>query len=307
MEAPDHYAVLGVPSSADESTIRRAYRKAALKWHPDKNPDNPAAEAKFEAISQAKEVLVDAASRREYDEKRAKEQQKQQQERAAQERRQSELKSMGAKRRRFRDDLERREQELKRQRAAQSAASRPRSDGERPMTPAEAKAAEQSAKFAADVYYSARGYGSKATSEQRALDRRTLKVKWRRSKLSHSRDTLHAMFRRFGELEAVTLTGVKGNAAEVVFRAESDARKAAEDFDGDEDADTRVTVKDDKRAGAINRWETRQEAAKARSGVAAKGASEAAAKATADDDVTSLSREDFARMEEATLAEMMAA
>jgi len=38
--ADDYYAVLGVPRDADEQQIKRAYRKLAVRWHPDKNPDN---------------------------------------------------------------------------------------------------------------------------------------------------------------------------------------------------------------------------------------------------------------------------
>ena len=40
LRADDYYAVLGVPRDADEQQIKRAYRKLAVRWHPDKNPDN---------------------------------------------------------------------------------------------------------------------------------------------------------------------------------------------------------------------------------------------------------------------------
>ena len=48
----DYYDILGVEKAASESDIKKAYYKAARKWHPDKNPDNPEAEHKFKAISE---------------------------------------------------------------------------------------------------------------------------------------------------------------------------------------------------------------------------------------------------------------
>ena len=67
----DHYAVLGVQSSATAAEIKQAYRKLALRHHPDKAPAAPplraAAEALFKHVAQAYAVLSDAASRRKYD------------------------------------------------------------------------------------------------------------------------------------------------------------------------------------------------------------------------------------------------
>jgi len=61
------YATLGCATDADESEIRKAYRRLALRWHPDKNPDNPDATAEFQKISAAYEVLSDEDRRQMYD------------------------------------------------------------------------------------------------------------------------------------------------------------------------------------------------------------------------------------------------
>ena len=67
MEYLDYYKVLGVSKSADEKEIKRAYRKLAREYHPDKNPGNKASEEKFKQINEAYEVLGNADNRAKYD------------------------------------------------------------------------------------------------------------------------------------------------------------------------------------------------------------------------------------------------
>jgi DnaJ-class molecular chaperone len=68
VEFRDYYATLGVPKTATEAEIKRAYRKLARKYHPDLNPGDKAAEAKFKEINEANEVLGNPETRRKYDE-----------------------------------------------------------------------------------------------------------------------------------------------------------------------------------------------------------------------------------------------
>jgi DnaJ-class molecular chaperone len=65
--ASDYYKVLGVPRGADEKEIKTAYRKLARKYHPDVNPNDKTAEAKFKEVSEAYDVLSDAEKRKMYD------------------------------------------------------------------------------------------------------------------------------------------------------------------------------------------------------------------------------------------------
>lgn len=67
MAKRDYYEVLGVPKDADASAIKKAYRKLAVKFHPDKNPDNKAAEEKFKEAAEAYEVLSDPQKKGRYD------------------------------------------------------------------------------------------------------------------------------------------------------------------------------------------------------------------------------------------------
>lgn len=67
VEFKDYYTTLGVAKNATEAEIKKAYRKLARQYHPDVNPGNKAAEARFKEINEANEVLGNADSRRKYD------------------------------------------------------------------------------------------------------------------------------------------------------------------------------------------------------------------------------------------------
>ena len=67
MAKRDYYEILGVNRDAADEDIKKAYRKLAMKWHPDRNPDNPKAEEHFKEAKEAYEILSDAKKRGAYD------------------------------------------------------------------------------------------------------------------------------------------------------------------------------------------------------------------------------------------------
>ncbi|WP_151705237.1 molecular chaperone DnaJ [Nitrincola alkalilacustris] len=67
MSKKDYYELLGVSRDSSDRDIKKAYRRLAMKYHPDRNPDNPEAEEKFKEFSEAYEVLSDAQKKAAYD------------------------------------------------------------------------------------------------------------------------------------------------------------------------------------------------------------------------------------------------
>lgn len=63
----DYYTILNVSRTANEEEIKRAFRKEAFKYHPDRNPNNPSAEERFKKINEAYSILSDKAKRQAYD------------------------------------------------------------------------------------------------------------------------------------------------------------------------------------------------------------------------------------------------
>src|ERR1041384_2110093 len=67
MSKRDYYKVLDLPRTATEADVKKAYRRLAMKYHPDRNPDDKSAEEKFKEAKEAYEVLCDSKKRAAYD------------------------------------------------------------------------------------------------------------------------------------------------------------------------------------------------------------------------------------------------
>ena len=67
MAKRDYYEILGIDRGAGEAEIKKAYRRLAMKWHPDRNPGDASAEDRFKEVQEAYEVLSDARKRAAYD------------------------------------------------------------------------------------------------------------------------------------------------------------------------------------------------------------------------------------------------
>src|SRR6201995_2441029 len=67
MAYTDYYKILGIPKTASEEDVKKAYRKLARKLHPDLNPNDKEANKKFQQVNEANEVLSDPEKRKKYD------------------------------------------------------------------------------------------------------------------------------------------------------------------------------------------------------------------------------------------------
>jgi molecular chaperone DnaJ len=67
MSQRDYYEVLGVSQNASNSELKKAFKKLAMKYHPDRNPDDPAANEKFKEAAEAYEILSDPEKKSAYD------------------------------------------------------------------------------------------------------------------------------------------------------------------------------------------------------------------------------------------------
>eukprot|EP00903_Cladosiphon_okamuranus_P012589 g11784.t1 len=252
-EKTDWYGVLSVDVGATEKDINKSFKKLSLVWHPDKNGGSEEAHAKFMKIKEAKLFLLDAKKRRLYDEKRAA---RHKTEALLAERN----RTMGKRQRELRAELERREKEASdrafssppgrraggglgaggeaRVAAAKLDELRKKGEAER-----QRQSADWSVRSASAKKRSARSSGLPGTStgtgdgDDDGLEERTIRVKWKTRKESHSDYTLDVLFSRFGAVRSVSIEEGKGDRALVVFAtaASADAAMAAYgDRDGSE-------------------------------------------------------------------------
>jgi len=232
LEKLELYVILDVAEDASEKEILKAYRKKALKCHPDKNPDNPKAAEEFHLLSRALEVLSDEAARKAYDNVlKAR--------RAAAERHQA----LDAKRKKFKEDLESKEKKLAEREAAmkkQSAEDRAarnlaaeidrlKKEGNSLLMQEQERLVDEIMKETTKLATADGGVSGGGGSE----GERTLKVKWKSSKTDETNGgydeaRISKIFSKYGVVKTVVVSAKKKGSALVEFESKDAAKMAFE-------------------------------------------------------------------------------
>ncbi|XP_012504866.1 PREDICTED: dnaJ homolog subfamily C member 17 isoform X1 [Propithecus coquereli] len=211
----DLYALLGIEEKAADKEVKKAYRQKALSCHPDKNPDNPRAAELFHQLSQALEVLTDAAARAAYDKVRKAKKQ-------AAERTQK----LDERRKRVKLDLEAREQQAQAQgseeeedsrstRTLEQEIERLREEGSRQLQEQQRLIREQIRQERDQ-----RLRGKAENTDDKGTPK--LKLKWKCKKVDESRggyskDVLLRLLQKYGEVLNLVLSSKKAGMAVVEF------------------------------------------------------------------------------------------
>ncbi|XP_056107581.1 dnaJ homolog subfamily C member 17 [Rhinichthys klamathensis goyatoka] len=224
----DLYALLGIESTATEKQIKKAYRQRALSCHPDKNPDNPKAAELFHQLSQALEVLTDAAAKAAYDKIRTAKKQAEERNR-----------KLDDKRKKIKLDLEARErqadtvktEEVKITRTLEEEIARLREEGSRELQEQQRLIREQIQRETNTHTDSSTGHqGSKNVTPK-------LKLKWKckkddASNAGYSHECLQILFQKYGDVLNVLISSKKKGSAVVEFASVKAADLAIKNENG---------------------------------------------------------------------------
>ena len=252
----DWYAVLGCNSSSTKSFIEKAARKLFLKYHPDKTSD-PKAPELFLQVQKAKEILLDDTKRKAIDDAKVLVTKRQDYDNER-------SKNMDIRRKRMRDDLDEllrkganknsnvgANNDARNQKNQTADIERLRREG---ISLREAVARDAESKEANRAEGLNKERKAREKKEEAGGGLCQIKVKWKRSGQSHSDESLAQLFKKFGEVESVTMLGDKGNSAAVLFSDETSASNAVSEYAAS--TEYRVTIpakdlQDNKKRAAI--------------------------------------------------------
>uniref|UniRef100_UPI0037E9BD16 dnaJ homolog subfamily C member 17 n=1 Tax=Semicossyphus pulcher TaxID=241346 RepID=UPI0037E9BD16 len=233
----DLYGLLGIEITATTKEIKKAYRQKALTCHPDKNPDNPKAAELFHQLSQALEVLTDAAAKAAYDKICAAK-------KAAEER----TRKLDDKRKKIKLDLEARERQAEAQtqdevqitRTLEEEIARLREEGSRQLEEEQRLIREQIQREREAQQEQTGGYTQRHSGVERCSKSNVtpkLKLKWKCKKDDemnggYSQDVLFRLLQKYGDVSNVIVSSKKKGSAVVEFATVRAAELAVKNESG---------------------------------------------------------------------------
>ncbi|XP_047396866.1 dnaJ homolog subfamily C member 17 isoform X1 [Sciurus carolinensis] len=211
----DLYALLGIEEKAADKEVKKAYRQKALSCHPDKNPDNPRAAELFHQLSQALEVLTDAAARAAYDKVRKAKKQAAERTQKLDEKRKKVKLDLEARERQAQARGSEEEEESQNTRTLEQEIARLREEGSRQLEEQQRLIQEQIRQG-----HEQRLRGKVENTECRGTPK--LKLKWKckkedESQGGYSKDVLLRLLQKYGEVLNLVLSSKKAGTAVVEF------------------------------------------------------------------------------------------
>ncbi|XP_060736253.1 dnaJ homolog subfamily C member 17 [Tachysurus vachellii] len=218
----DLYGLLGVEGTATEKEIKKAYRQKALSCHPDKNPDNPKAAELFHQLSQALEVLTDAAARAAYDKIRAAKKQAEERNNRLDDKRKKIKLDLEARERQAEAEVQKTE-EFKNTRTLEEEIARLREEGSRQLQEEQRLIQEQIQK---EREWRLNAHSTHADFSPVQQDNRKvtpkLKLKWKCKKDDdtnggYSQEVLQGLLQKYGDILNTVISGKKKGSAVIEF------------------------------------------------------------------------------------------
>ncbi|XP_006158746.1 dnaJ homolog subfamily C member 17 [Tupaia chinensis] len=211
----DLYALLGIEEKAVDKEVKKAYRQKALSCHPDKNPGNPRAAELFHQLSQALEVLTDAAARAAYDKVRKAKKQAAERTQKLDEKRKKVKLDLEARERQAQAQESEEEEESRSTRTLEQEIERLREEGSRQLEEQQRLIQEQIRQEREQ-----RLRGKAENTESKGTPK--LKLKWKckkedESKGGYSKDLLLRLLQKYGEVLNLVLSSKKAGTAVVEF------------------------------------------------------------------------------------------
>ncbi|KAF4083878.1 hypothetical protein AMELA_G00122390 [Ameiurus melas] len=233
----DLYALLGVEGAATEKEVKKAYRLKALTCHPDKNPDNPKAAELFHQLSQALEVLTDAAARAAYDKVRAAKKQAEERNRRLDDKRKKIKLDLEARERQAEAEAQKRE-EFNITRTLEEEITRLREEGSRQLQEEQRLIQEQIQKereWRLNAQSTHADFSSAPQDSRKVTPK--LKLKWKCKKDDdtnggYSQEVLQGLLQKYGDILNIIVSNKKKGSAVVEFATVRAAELACKNESG---------------------------------------------------------------------------